>query len=243
MNKNDHKIEAVVMAAGMGTRLGTHSNNLPKALVEVGSKPLIGWVLEGLKLDVIKKITVVGGYQFDMLEGYLKENHPEVTILKNENYKEGNILSLKKAIPKIQGSFLLCNVDHIYPADLLKKFTLDVSNIKIACDQDRKLGLDDMKVLTGKEKKLGDISKKLDEFDMGYIGMTICSESKLSDYKKAVDDVIEQNGRSAVVENVLKYMASSGDKIDICDCSGWKWYEVDTPDELESANLALRRGV
>jgi dTDP-glucose pyrophosphorylase len=59
---------AVVPAAGRGTRLGSLTRSLPKALVPVGGLPLIGWVIAGLCQAGIDEIVVVTGHLGSMVE-------------------------------------------------------------------------------------------------------------------------------------------------------------------------------
>jgi len=63
-----NKIAAVVLAAGMGTRMKTL---LPKVLHKVGSKTLLGRVIENLKSSGITDITVVVGYNAEQIKGSL----------------------------------------------------------------------------------------------------------------------------------------------------------------------------
>ncbi|EHE51606.1 licC protein [Streptococcus pneumoniae 2081074] len=66
-------MKAIILAAGLGTRLRPMTENTPKALVQVNQKPLIEYQIEFLKEKGINDIIIIVGYlkeQFD----YLKEN-------------------------------------------------------------------------------------------------------------------------------------------------------------------------
>ena len=54
------KIKAILLCAGVGSRLAPLTDNLPKALVEVKSKPLIEYKLEILKTRVSEVIIIIG---------------------------------------------------------------------------------------------------------------------------------------------------------------------------------------
>ena len=65
-------MKAIILAAGLGTRLRPMTENTPKALVQVNQKPLVEYQIEYLKERGIDDIIIVVGYlkeQFD----YLKE--------------------------------------------------------------------------------------------------------------------------------------------------------------------------
>ena len=157
----------------------------------------------------------------------------------NTNYRKGNILSLASAFDDIGGDFLLMNADHIYPRRMLPKIIPTGDSITAICDFDRPLGTDDMKVKLSPERTISKISKTLTEYDCGYIGMTYCPSSKLSIYKQAFKSVLETDGDTSNVERILGRLAEDGEKIQICDASGFGWLEVDTPDELHAAEKKL----
>lgn len=60
--------KAVLLAAGRGTRLGAITANYPKPLIEVGGKPLIVHILDGLFAAKVHEVTIVTGHFADLLE-------------------------------------------------------------------------------------------------------------------------------------------------------------------------------
>ena len=64
-------MRAIILAAGLGTRLRPMTDNTPKALIKVKDKPLVEYQIEFLKENGIDEIIVVVGYlheQFDSLK-------------------------------------------------------------------------------------------------------------------------------------------------------------------------------
>ena len=55
-------MKAIILAAGLGTRLRPMTENTPKALVKVNEKPLVEYQIEFLKERVIDDIIIVVGY-------------------------------------------------------------------------------------------------------------------------------------------------------------------------------------
>ena len=81
-------MKAIILAAGLGTRLRPMTENTPKALVKVNEKPLVEYQIEFLKERGIDDIIIVVGYlkeQFD----YLKEKYG-VRLVFNEKYADYN---------------------------------------------------------------------------------------------------------------------------------------------------------
>ncbi|MCL4232657.1 MAG: nucleotidyltransferase family protein [Dehalococcoidia bacterium] len=60
--------KAILLAAGRGTRLGAITATYPKALLEVGDRPIIVRIIEGLAHAGIEEIAIVTGHQAALLE-------------------------------------------------------------------------------------------------------------------------------------------------------------------------------
>lgn len=230
------------MAAGMGSRLENLTEDLPKALVKVHGKELLSYVFDFLNRRKISEIFVVGGYKFEKIEKFLVglKFEKNIKLLKNDRYDKGNILSLLTALPLVTEDLLLMNVDHIYyNSKIFDKLIGCVNGITAVCDFDRKLGPDDMKVLLN-DKKVIKISKKLNKYDGGYVGMTIVAKDKLSIYKNAAEKLASKYSGEIHVENILQFLANEGESINCCDISGLGWVEVDTKEDLKNAERVLK---
>jgi len=79
--KNNHLTTAMVLAAGLGTRMRPLTNHTPKSLVKVGSKPLIDWVLDALTTAGIKTAYVNVHHLADRVRNHLVlRESPEIYI-------------------------------------------------------------------------------------------------------------------------------------------------------------------
>ncbi len=237
-------MRAVVLAAGTGSRLGLTTGNRTKATVKVFGKRLIDHLLNFFEIPLFDEIIVVGGFCFTGLEEYLKSlNIPKIKVVNNNSYLKGNIFTLDRGLKEFRSdSFLITNVDHIYPAEMFDKMKLSFSGITAMCDFDRTLSDDDMKVKLNKNGKVLKIDKKLTDYDCGYIGMTYVDVAFNEIYRVALKKTVKEYGDKAVVENVLQLLATEGKvKVNICDLSGIDWYEVDTASDLKKAETALSK--
>ncbi|MDO8461687.1 MAG: NTP transferase domain-containing protein [Deltaproteobacteria bacterium] len=232
-------MKVVILAAGQGSRLGPLSRSQPKALIPVLGKPLIHYMLDLCDKASIEEVFVVGGYEFFRLQASLETCKKQPHLLQNRDFKKGNLFSLATALPSLDGDFLIANADHIYPASLFSSFLKNVQGITAACDFDRPLGTDDMKIRCNKEGRLIAISKKLPVFDGGYIGMTYCSAAARKTYERAVEATFRRHGEKAVVEEVLETLILWGENPSLFDASGHGWYEIDTPSELRQVEAEL----
>lgn len=229
-------MRVIVLAAGTGSRLGEITRTRTKGMVPVNGKPLIDYLLEFLDLDSIEEVIIVGGFHYEDLKSHVDaKGLKNVRVIENSEYLKGNIFTLIRGLREFSGgSFLVTNVDHIYPRAMFERMKKAFWGITAMCDFDRSLGADDMKVKLNEERSaVGVISKNLKEFDCGYIGMTYVDASLENIYRKAVRETLKEFGEKAVVENILQVLAGKPETAPgICDLSGIGWYEVDTIDDL-----------
>lgn len=238
-------MKAVILAAGIGSRLGEMTRNMTKGLVPVCGRKLIDYLLDFFDLDAFDEILIIGGHYYDDLKKHVDgKNIPQVRTVKNEQYLKGNIFTLIRGLEEFSDdSFLITNVDHIYPPILFERMRESFDFITAMCDFDRMLGDDDMKVkLRDDGKSVAAISKELTEFDCGYIGMTYIDRSVAEVYRNAIDVALSRYGDKAVAENVLQVLAESIDAAPrICDLTGIGWYEIDTEEDLMHAEKEILR--
>ncbi len=236
-------MRAVILAAGTGSRLGEITKARTKGMVPVAGKKLIDHLFSFLELDFFDEIIVVGGFCFEDLRDHIKgQNIPHVRVIQNRDYLKGNIFTLLTGLDEFSNdSFLITNVDHIYPPAMFRKMKESFSGITAMCDFDRDLSHDDMKVrLSGDGKHIEMISKELREFNCGYIGMTYVDVSKEAVYREAAAETVKNIGEKAVVENILQLLAEDKRRAPvICDLSGFGWFEVDDENDLRKAEKGL----
>lgn len=112
------KVEsAMVMAAGLGTRMRPLTDHRPKPLVHVAGKPLIEYALDKLRLAGVTNAVVNVHYLPEQVEAYLSQNAGDLNIRLSD--ERGLLLEtgggLVKALPQIQGDPFFCiNSDAIW---------------------------------------------------------------------------------------------------------------------------------
>ena len=99
-------MKAIILAAGLGTRLRPMTDNTPKALIKVKDKPLVEYQIEFLKEKGIDEIIVVVGYLYEQFD-YLKEKY-NVELVFNDKYAEyNNFYSLYLVKEKLADSYVI----------------------------------------------------------------------------------------------------------------------------------------
>jgi len=104
---------AIVLAAGLGTRMRPYVGNVPKPLVQVRGKPLIDYALDRLAEAGIERVVVNVHYLADTLERHLASRKAPHVIISDER---GELLGtgggIAKALPKLgDAPFFLINSD------------------------------------------------------------------------------------------------------------------------------------
>lgn len=102
-------MRAILLAAGMGTRLRPLTLETPKSLIEVNGKPLLERQVEFLKEKGIKEIIVVTGYLNKKFE-YLKEKYG-VKLVFNDKYDIYNNIYSMYLVRKYLGDSYVIDAD------------------------------------------------------------------------------------------------------------------------------------
>jgi len=106
---------AMILAAGLGTRMRPLTNNTPKPLLEVGGKPLILWHIESLKASGITDIVINVAYLGHKIIDYLGDGSEYgVKIHFSDEQEEGALETaggIVKALPLLSDTFLVVNGD------------------------------------------------------------------------------------------------------------------------------------
>lgn len=118
-------MQALMLAAGMGKRLGKYTENATKCMVPVNGKTLIEYAIESLIAAGIKKLTLVVGYKREVLKNFLKGKYKEIQInyIDNDVYDTtNNIYSLYMAKDVLaQDDTILLESDLIYDKKIIKE--------------------------------------------------------------------------------------------------------------------------
>jgi NDP-sugar pyrophosphorylase family protein len=113
---------ALLLAAGMGSRLSPLTDSTPKCLVEVNRIPILERLMRSLCSHGFKRLIVVTGHLSEVIEDYLGCRYAdiEITYIHSPLYKTtNNIYSLWLAGKIIKEPFLLIESDLVFQPELL----------------------------------------------------------------------------------------------------------------------------
>ncbi|MBA7676112.1 Bifunctional protein GlmU [subsurface metagenome] len=110
-------MQAVILAAGRGSRLDSLTRQKPKCMVRVRGRPILSHQIQAYADAGIKDIIVVAGYKSNKIREYCQRiSSPSIRIIENKDYDTtNNMYSLYLTKEKIAGKeFLLSNGDIIF---------------------------------------------------------------------------------------------------------------------------------
>ena len=123
-------MKAIIVAAGMGRRLGPHTADVPKCLVKVGAKSILERQIDALAAAGVGEINVVRGYLGDRIV------LPGLTTFDNPRYRENNILaSLFYAEPAMAGGFVFSYSDIVYDATVTRALCAAGGDYRLIIDR------------------------------------------------------------------------------------------------------------
>lgn len=119
----------VIMAGGKGTRLDLFTKILPKPLIPIGEKPIIGHIMDNFSKYGFKKYLISLNYKAEMIKMYFSDNHHNFAIdyIQEENYL-GTAGSLSLGRDKLNDTFIVSNCDVIIDTNLDRIFSYHREN-------------------------------------------------------------------------------------------------------------------
>jgi choline kinase len=235
-------MQAIILAAGLGSRLGALTSALPKALIEVGGHALLDYALAFARKAGASRCIVVGGFYHDRVARRAASRG--AVLVENRDFRKGNLLSYLAGCDALApGGLLIMNTDHVYRpaiAAQVAETAARASDVTAFCDRDRALGPDDMKVALDSSGHVRLMAKDLARWQAGYVGMTFVPSGRVAAHVEAARRVRRRDGEKRHVESVLVELAAGGTPVVVNDVSGHGWLEIDEPHERAHADRVLR---
>ena len=230
---------ALLLAAGTGSRLRPLGLDAPKCLTIVGGKPILGRLIDNLKLQGITRLVVVTGYLDSRIREFLQRHATgiQVDYVFNPYYQTtNNIYSLWLARQQIREPFLLIESDLIFDAsmltDMLHPDKIALSNI-LPWMNGTTVELDTRKGVSAFHVR-HDIKDKL-----RYKTVNIYSLSLLS-WQKAIERLnhyVSGERLGEYYEAVFADMvADDALRFEAVFFAENRWYEIDTVRDLHQAD-------
>ena len=232
-------IRAVVLAAGVGSRIRPLHSRVPKPLTPLNGKALISYTLEALAANQVEDVVVVTGYREETIHAALREGEPvAMTFLSNPDFELGAAASLSVARPVLDNEpFLLLMADHAVAPGLVAKL-LDgarLSGATVAADYaphhtDYEDEATKLAIAPDEPGRVLSIGKNVSPWQALDAGAFYCTRDTWT--------ALAELPHGAELSDVFGRMAAQG-LLYAADVSGEFWYDVDTPGDLAAANVLI----
>lgn len=233
-------MKAVIIAAGTGSRLWPHTNQVPKTLLPCGQGTILSQIMSNFATIGIAEFVIVVGFGAQQIVEYVATAGlgPRVTFVENRNWHRGNGLSvhLVRGVTGV-GSFLLSMSDHLVAPPALARLITARSDQNLLLVDPRVDGVFDLpdatKVMMEGAHITG-IGKELVDFNA-----IDCGVFRLDDrFFEAMECAIRQ-GKESLSEGI-RYLIETRSFGGVCLPEGSHWIDIDTPEAYEYALAHLQ---
>ena len=239
----------MVLAAGLGKRLGHETAELPKTLIGVdGDRTILDIALANFAHVGLTDAVVVTGYAHDRVAERvpaLQRRHGvKVELVFNDKALEwNNAYSLWCAREAFADGVLLANGDTVHPAVVEERLLAARGpELVIAVDDVKPLGEEEMKVHVTDDGHLDRINKALDPATAQgeYIGVTLIEPAAAAGLAHALETTWWRDPQ-LYYEDGFQEHADRGGRVGIAPIGDVEWVEVDDHDDLARARRVACR--
>jgi glucose-1-phosphate thymidylyltransferase len=234
-------MKAIIPVAGVGTRLRPHTYTLPKVLLNVAGKPILGHILDALQQHNIDEATIIVGYMGDLVEDYVRRNYSmNVTfIYQEERLGLGHSIWIAREQITDNEPLLIILGDTIFDVDLSLATNSRFSTLGVkSVDDPRRFGV--------VELEKGFISRLIEKpenptTNLALVGLYFINNPKL--LVESLQTLIDNNIRTRdeyQLTDALQMMIDKGEKFTTFPVEGW--YDCGKPETLLSTNRYLLDG-
>ncbi len=242
MKESNNTIKAVILAAGMGSRIRPLTDDCPKSLLQINGQPILDRMISNIQDCGIKDVAIVVGYLQEKIIDYVTKQFPNLRVqyIVNKRYAETNTaysLMLTKDWVK-DSTMVKFDADVIFDKAILtqliesefenclcidKNIHLDAEEIKVITDDKNRVMFASKTVLPkdaiGESIGIEKISGTTAQLLFSELGIMMSNEQ---DHQKYYEAAYER-----LIENFVPFHA--------LDITGLNWVEIDT---LEDFNMA-----
>jgi choline kinase len=234
-------MKAVILAAGIASRLRPLTNLTPKCLLKVGPKSILELTLENLILNNISEIIIVTGYRERQIRDFIAGRFPKlnVTFIYNEQYERtNNIYSFWLARNALKGDdMLLLDSDIVFSNKIISK--LCSSNYKNCLALKRHVvGDEEIKVMADNNGKILEISKEVKPSECAgeSVGIELFSKQLLPELFRVIDHKINiEKNSNQFYEAAFQELINMNHEIYFVDITEYFCIEIDTAEDLRAA--------
>jgi glucose-1-phosphate thymidylyltransferase len=230
-------MRAIIPVAGVGTRLRPHTYTLPKVLLNVAGKPILGHILDKLIQEGITSATIIVGYLGDLVEEYVRSNYDLDLEFVEQPVREGlghSIYLAKDALG--DEPVLIILGDTIFDVDLRPVISGEYSSLGVKHVEDpRRFGVVEMEGAT-----VSHLVEKPDvpPTNLAIVGLYFIKHPRL--LADCLTELVEEDRRTRgeyQLTDALQMMIDRGERFTTFLVDGW--LDCGKPETLLETNRHL----
>lgn len=238
-------MKAIILAAGIASRLRPLTDNMPKCLLQIGQKCLLERAFDGLISNGISEFVIVTGYRHEQIEEFLKNHYPhqKITYIYNKVYAStNNIYSLWLTRPEADGQeILLLDSDILFDPQIVTR-VLASNKPNVLALNDHPLSEEEIKVIVNEQGEVEEISKvcSIEEAIGESIGIEKMSAAYTTALFKELEQMIEKEDLDNIFyERAFERLIPQGHTFGVIDTTDLYSVELDTVEDFRQAQQLI----
>ena len=230
-------MHAIIPVAGIGKRLRPHTYSLPKVLLNVAGKPIIGHILDKIIADGFRSATMIVGHLGDQIREYVRSSYDIAVDFVEQEELKGLAHAIYLVREKFTADpFLIILGDTIFDVDLKPVIRGHYTAIGVKhVDDPRRFGV--------AELRDGTVVKLIEKpehptSNLAIVGLYWIKNTKL--LQECLEEVVESDIRTKgehQLTDALELMIQRGENMKTFPVEGW--YDCGKPETLLSTNHHL----
>lgn len=235
-------MKAIILAAGVGSRIRPLTDNCPKSLLRIGGKTILEMMISHIQGCGINEVVFVLGYLQEQIKDYVKNQFPDLVVhyVINERYAETNTgYSLMLTKDFVKGStFIKFDADVVFDINILKNLIESKYDNCLCIDKNINLDAEEIKVIVKDENRVVKASKTVNPEDA--IGESIGIEKISSEAAQSLFSELElmmkdEQYHQEYYEAAYERLIEKGIPFHALDITGLRWTEIDTIEDFATA--------
>ena len=237
-------MQVIILAAGVGRRLGDNAEGRPKCLLELGGKTLLCRHLRTLEEYPGVQVNIVTGYRQEEIINELTVINTNLTVrtIFNENFTSGSIVSLWRAKDILQSGddIILMDADVLYDKNILHRLMTTGFKNCFLLDREFEPGDEPVKLCI-RNGILVEFRKQIspdmcfDEQGESVGFFRFAPEIAASLAHRTQEYINEQRREEPYEEAIRDLLLADPESFSFEDISGIPWIEIDFPEDIQRA--------
>lgn len=236
-------MKAIILAAGVGKRLGGSVVEHPKCLLDLDGRTLLDRMLDALTEVGVRDITIVVGHLAEQVEAAVA-GKAGVTTVFNPEFRKGAILSLWAAREALDGDVLIMDADVLFPVEMLRRL-IDSPSANCFLMDTSAANDGEAQMLMARGGRVVDITRGL-RGDYDACGESIGFLKLGTDGSRTLRGLLQRalaEGQDGIEHEEVYPALMRECEIGYVTANDLPWLEIDFPEDVELARALLKEQV